>query len=161
MPSSGLGGRSSGSHTGSGKDRANQTGNPFSAITQPTQQFPGTLSSGVAWFNPGAFTDNEAGTFGTTRRNQFYGPKFKSVDFSVIKSTPITERLSAQFRVEIFNIFNILNLAGPNACIATPVFGPGGSGCGLITSTYGTAIGAPGIGPGEPTNVQFALKLIW
>ena len=158
---SGLGGRTSGSHTGSGKDRANETGNPFSAITQPTQQFPGTLSSGVAWFNPGAFTDNEAATFGTTRRNQFYGPKFKSVDFSVIKNTPITERLSAQFRVEIFNIFNILNLAGPNACIATPAFGPGGSGCGLITSTYGTAIGAPGIGPGEPTNVQFALKLIW
>ena len=152
---SGLGGRTSGSHTGSGKDRANETGNPFSAITQPTQQFPGTLSSGVAWFNPGAFTDNEAGTFGTTRRNQFYGPKFKSVDFSVIKNTPITERLSAQFRIEIFNIFNILNLAGPSGCIDVS------AGCGLITSTYGTAIGAPGIGPGEPTNVQFALKLIW
>jgi len=152
---SGLGGRTSGSNTGSGKDRADEISNPFSDVTQPTRPYPGLLAGGVAWFNPTAFKANDPGTFGTSRRNEFYGPKFKTVDFSIIKDTPITEQLRTQFRVEIFNVFNILNLAGPAGCIDAS------AGCGLITSTYGTAIGAPGIGPGEPTNVQFALKLIW
>ncbi len=96
-----------------------------------------------------------AGTPGNTQRNQFYGPGFNSVDFSIFKTTPITERIKAQFRVEIFNLFNRLNLAGPATCVCS------GSGMGLIGSTYGAAIGAPGIGAGEPRNVQLALKIIF
>ena len=143
------------SHTKSRRDRADQVGNPFAGITQPTQPFPGLLVGGVAWINPSAFAVNAAGTFGNTKRNQFYGPPFKTIDVSVIKNTPITERLSAQFRVEMFNIFNILNLAGPDNCVCD------GSGFGLVSSTLSTANGAPGIGSGEPFHVQFALKFIW
>src|SRR5204862_3014689 len=61
---SGLGGRTSGSNTGAGSDRANLVGSPFSGVTQPTQQYPGLLTSGVAWFNPSAFKVNDPGTFG-------------------------------------------------------------------------------------------------
>src|SRR5205809_7871244 len=93
-------------------------------------------------------------SFGTTKRNQYYGPGFGSVDFSIFKNTPITERISTQFRVEIFNFFNRLNLGGPSNDVA------GGSGNGLI---YGSRHGgdAPGIGSGEPRNLQLAMKIIW
>ena len=66
----------------------------------------------------------------------------------------LTSPAWAQFRVEIFNFFNRLNLGGPSNDVA------GGSGNGLI---YGSRHGgdAPGIGYGEPRNMQLALKIIW
>ena len=163
---SGLGSTSTGSNTGNSLDRANLVGDPFSGIVQPANS-PGLLTNGVQWINPNAFVSNAPGTFGNTRRNQFYGPTFKTVDFSVIKNTAITERVSAQFRVEMFNVFNILNLAPPGgdspvatqAPAATRITdGPGSFG--VITSTLHQP-DSPGLGAGEPFNVQFALKLIF
>jgi hypothetical protein len=163
---SGLGSTSTGSNTGNSLDRANLVGDPFSGIVQPANP-PGLLTNGVQWINPNAFVSNAPGTFGNTRRNQFYGPTFKTVDFSVIKNTAITERVSAQFRVEMFNVFNILNLAPPGgdspvatqAPAATRITdGPGSFG--VITSTLHQP-DSPGLGAGEPFNVQFALKLIF
>jgi hypothetical protein len=150
---SGLGGSDTGSNTGNQSDRADLVGDPFRGISQPSQP-QGGLTSGVLWINPTAFSLNAPGTFGNTKRNQFYGPRFKTVDFSVIKNTPVTEKVKAQFRVEMFNVFNILNLAGPSNCICN------GGQFGLIGSTL-HAGDAPGIGTGEPLNVQLALKLIW
>jgi len=67
----------------------------------------------------------------------------------------VSERLKTQFPVEMFNVFNILNLAPPDNCLCS-----GRGGFGLILSTLHNP-DAPGIGPGEPFNVQFALKFIW
>ena len=53
------------------------------------------------------------GTFGNSRSNSFYGPGYSDVDFSVFKNTPITERVSTQFRVEMFNLFNRYNYGSP------------------------------------------------
>jgi hypothetical protein len=160
---SGLGSLKTGSHTGNSLDRANLIGDPFSGIVQPTQP-PGLLTNGVLWINPAAFVPNADGTFGTTNRNQFYGPPFKTVDFSVIKNTPITERVSTQFRVEMFNLFNTLNLAPPGGDSPATTQNPSrtaiNSQFGLITSTV-HALDSPGLGAGEPFNVQFALKIIW
>lgn len=135
------------------KDRANQVGDPYSGVVQPATP-GGRYVNGYRWFNPAAFTNPQPGSFGTTKRNQFYGPGFGAVDFSVFKNTPITERVSTQFRVEIFNITNRLNLGGPDTSVGS------GSGMGLI---YGTRHGgdSPGIGYGEPRNVQLALKIIF
>ena len=93
------------------------------------------------------------GSFGTMRRNQLTGPGFASVNLSVFQNIPVTERLKAQFRLEMFNIFNRLNLAPPSCYL----FG----GFGQRTDTIGDYNGAPGIGPGEPFNMQLALKLIF
>jgi hypothetical protein len=137
-----------------GGDRADLVGNPFSGVVQPSNS-SGNWANGYRWFNPAAFALPAPGNFGNTARNQFYGPGFASVDFSVFKTTPIVkEKVSAQFRVEIFNLFNRLNLSGPDTCLCS------GSGMGLI---YGTihAGDAPGIGSGEPRNVQLALKILW
>jgi len=66
----------------------------------------------VQWINPNSFTIN-SNQFGTMGRNQLFGPGFSDVDFSVLKDTPITERVSTQFRIEIFNLFNRINLGSP------------------------------------------------
>jgi hypothetical protein len=79
------------------------------------------------------------------------------VDFSILKTFRATERLAVQFRTEIFNLFNRLNLAPPNGGFA----GPDNPGFGRSNDTIGDFFGAPGIGPGEPFNVQFAVKLIF
>ena len=108
----------------------------------------------MQWLNPAAFALPAPGTFGNEKRNQFRGPGFADVDFSVFKNTPITERISTQFRVEMFNIFNRRNLPIPNANFNSGSFG-------RISDTIGDYNGATGIGAGEPFNVQLALKIIF
>jgi hypothetical protein len=77
-----------------------------------------------------------------------------------VKTTPITERINTQFRVEMFNLFNHLNLAKPGPeQLGNDAFGT--SSFGQIGSTIGAGNYAPGIGPGEPFNVQLALKIIF
>ncbi len=68
---------------------------------------------GLNWLNPAAFVDAPAGTWGTTSRNQFVGPGYGDVDLSVFKNTHIWERVTTQFRVEMFNILNKANYAPP------------------------------------------------
>jgi len=114
----------------------------------------------VQWINPDAFTIN-LGQFGTMRRNQLVGPGFNDVDFSVLKDTPINERVTTQFRIEVFNLFNRINLGGPTFTGANGIIAdPGSSNTGIpITYTNGSQFGLPGIGPGEPFNLQLALKV--
>jgi hypothetical protein len=140
---SGEGGASSGSHTGNGLDRADLVGNAFQDLTK------------YQWLNFNAFSPNADGTFGTTKRNGFYGPRFKTIDFSVIKNTPVTERIKTQLRIEMFNVFNILNLAQPDNNLAD-----GPTGFGFIGSTL-HGPDNPGLGLGEPFNVQLGLKIIF
>ena len=69
----------------------------------------------------------------------------------ISKSFLITERFKAQFKAEMFNLFNRINLAsGPGAF---------GYGSGQITDTIGDFNGAPGIGPGEAFNTVLSLKI--
>jgi hypothetical protein len=139
-------------------DRAEVISDPFKNVP------PNDQAHQVAyWFNPAAFALPPQGTYANQPRNEFYGPPVYQVDFSVFKNTKITERVTTQLRLEIFNIFNTLDLAPP----ASPAVGlftssnTVGGGLGLITSTLGTAIGAPGIGTGEPRNIQLGLKIIF
>ncbi|MBI2684799.1 MAG: carboxypeptidase regulatory-like domain-containing protein [Acidobacteria bacterium] len=136
------------STSGDSRDRANVVGDPFSGVVQPT----GTRS--VRYFNAAAFAAPAAGTFGNIGRNAIYGPGFGAIDFSIFKTTPITEKISTQFRVEIFNLTNRTNWANPGTSLASS------STFGLLTNTRNGS-GAPGIGVGEPRNIQLALKVIF
>jgi hypothetical protein len=107
----------------------------------------------VQWFSPTAFQDAAANTYSPTRRGQNYNPGYSAVDVAFFKTTAITERVSAQFSANVFNIFNRTNLAP----VGFPDAGEGGT----ISSTLGPYLGNPGIGPGEPLNAEFALKLIF
>jgi Carboxypeptidase regulatory-like domain/TonB dependent receptor len=133
--------------TGEGEQRANQIGNAFAGVSHAFNK------NGVTWINPAAFVDPAPGTFGTSPRNGYYGPGYSAVDFSVVKNTKITERISTQFRIEMFNLFNRVNLAPPS--------NTNGSGLGISADTIGDYNGAPGLGPGEAFNMQLGLKIIF
>jgi hypothetical protein len=105
----------------------------------------GTASTGALFATPAA------GTYGNMQRDSYYGPMFRTVDVSLFKHTPITERVMSELRVEIFNVFNINNFANPNVSISSGQFG--------VISNTRNAAGAPGLGYGEPFNIQFALKV--
>jgi hypothetical protein len=134
--------------TGENTTRGVQVGNPFQGVSH-------TLSdhNPVQWINPSAYANPAQGSFGTVARNSVFAPGFGDVDFSVLKNIPITERFHAQFRAEIFNLFNRVNLAPPSGTL--------GGGFGQSSDTAGDFYGSPGIGPGEPFNVQFALKILF
>jgi len=135
------------SGTGEGEQRADLIGDPYAGVSHAFNK------GGVTWLNQSAFADPAPGTFGNSGRNAFYGPGYGSVDFSVVKNTKITERIATQFRIEMFNLFNRVNLAPPS--------GTNGSGLGIAADTIGDYNGAPGLGPGEAFNMQLALKIIF
>src|SRR5260370_41914581 len=55
------------------------------------------------------------GTYGTAARNIFRDDGFRDWDFSLFKNWTVKERLTAQFRVEVFNILNHTILANPGS----------------------------------------------
>ncbi|MBZ5557280.1 MAG: TonB-dependent receptor [Acidobacteriia bacterium] len=134
--------------TGDRQDRPNLVGDPFANVTQPT------TGTSVRWFDPAAFALPAAGTYGNLARNAYYGPWFKTVDVSVFKTTKLDHGMSLQLRCEIFNVFNIINWANPGASLGSSTT------FGLMSSTR-NASNAPGIGSGEPFNVQLAAKLLF
>jgi hypothetical protein len=134
------------SGNGEGADRAVQ------ALAHPEAGVSHSIVNGVVqWFNPNAFVDAPLNTYSPTRRGQNYNPGYSAVDVSFIKTTAITERVSAQFKADVFNIFDHVNMAP----VGFPTSGEGGQ----IGSTLGPYLGNPGFGPGEPLNAEFALKL--
>jgi hypothetical protein len=142
------------SGTAEGEDRANITGPALTG--NESVQYPTTGSPYAQYLNPSSFVEPGLGTYGNLGRNQVVGPGFGDVDLSLIKNTPIyKDRVRAQFRVEMFNVFNRINLAAPLANLGD------GSSFGWSTSTIGTQYGAPGIGAGEPFNTQLALKILF
>jgi len=60
----------------------------------------------------------QVGTFGNDVRNSLAGPRWKQTDASFLKAfSVIPERLNAQFRVDVFNLFNHVNAGNPGGCV--------------------------------------------
>ena len=137
------------SGTGVRSDRPNLVGDPYAGVVQPT-----TTPLSLQWFNPAAFANPAPGTYGTLARNALYGPGFNSVDMSVFKTTKLSGGASVQLRLEVFNLFNTINWANPGATLSSS------TSFGVITNTR-NANNAPGIGAGEPFNVQLAAKILF
>ncbi len=104
--------------------------------------------------------------FGSLGRNSLTGPGYKNVDFSVFKTTKLTERVNLQLRAEVFNILNHPNFSSP----LLPSFAADASYNGLdengrgigflpITVTPDVGIGNPFLGGGGPRNFQFAARV--
>jgi hypothetical protein len=94
-------------------------------------------SGGYGWFNAAAFSNPVPGTFGNCGHDNLRGPKTVNIDFSAIKHFPIGERQSLQFRVEMFNAPEHVELGTPTSVswggssnVAPP------SNFGVITSTF-------------------------
>ena len=136
------------------------------------------------FINPAAFAAPAAGTFGDVPRNALVGPSFRQFDLILNKRFRFSERFNAEFRTEIFNIFNQANFGNPASVIANPLpsftttaatattpafyalnsgfLQPGqpltqtraGSAFGLLRSTVERTVGL-----GTNRQIQFALRL--
>jgi hypothetical protein len=71
----------------------------------------------------GPWTRPAAGTFGNVALNSFFGPHFFNADGSLTKGFHVTERVAAQFRAELYNSFNHVNLGQPTATVDSPTAG--------------------------------------
>jgi len=143
--------------------------NPCNAVTGKVNR----------WFDPTIFTlpntpDAAGNIFGDSGRNSLCGPSLKEFDFSLIKHTQLSERVSLEFRSEFFNIFN-----HPNFDVPDNTQGPNGTGgngdaifvgrasdCNPATNSLGCGILAGNAGRIFSTvtsarQIQFALKLIF
>jgi hypothetical protein len=71
---------------------------------------PATGTRFVQYFTPqplgDAFTDPGVGNLGNIGRNVFHGPRLFTSDASVMKNFGLTEKVKAQFRMDVFNLFN-------------------------------------------------------
>ena len=154
-----------------------QTGNPFTIVTTNTafngvantlrpnilgpvpvgigsapngnpQYFPSLACTAVT---PGCLFQVPAG-FGDMGRNALYGPGLEDVDLALYKDTKITERFTAQFRAETFNLFNHPNFGQPNRVVSTAA----GNTFGQISATR-----SPVGDFGSSRQIQLALKLLF
>jgi outer membrane receptor protein involved in Fe transport len=121
------------SQSGVNRDRADLAGDPQLDTGRPRGELI------TRYFNTDAFRVNAPGTFGNSGRNILIGPEFANVDFGVVKNVPLTRGHSLQFRTEVFNLFNRVNLGNPVNSVSAPNFGQ------IISA-------------GSPRVVQLALK---
>ena len=133
---------------GSNRSADGDTRNPDRPSLNPNFSGPIILGTQQKWFNAAAFSVPTQGTFGNLGRGVFSGPGLADFDFSLFKSTYITERTNLEFRAEFFNLFNRVNFGPPNTTVfsGTTV----SASAGLIT-TLAT----------NPRQIQFGLKLIF
>jgi hypothetical protein len=108
-------------------------------------------------------------TIGTVGRNALRGPAYFQLDMSAMKNFPITERVTVQFRADIFNIFNHPNFTNPDGGICTSVSPASGStpaqcasnsNFGRVGETIASANGTQ-IGGGTARQAQFSLRFIF
>ncbi len=126
------------------------TRNPVRPFVNPNFQGSAIIGKPSQWFNPKAFLQPPAnsGFFGNLGRDTLVGPGLATWDFSAVKDTSLHERLSLQFRAEIFNLLDRANFNTPNLIVFTPT-GVSGT-AGAISSTSTTA-----------RQVQFGVKVLW
>ena len=136
-----------------GTDRPDQIGTPdLSTSRKVREDYFGLGADNASLFYipinvPGGTGPND-GVFGTLGRNTFRGPALRDFDMALIKDTRLASRAkgevaSLQFRVEFFNLFNIVNFGLPSNILLGPGFGE-------ISRTAGSS-----------RQIQFSLKLIY
>ena len=79
---------------------------PISGALTITGQPTGTDFCAVAPPSGPGFARPACGNIGNIGRNSFHGPRLFTSDLSVLKNFRVTERVTAQFRMDAFNVFN-------------------------------------------------------
>ncbi len=153
-----------------------QSGANTAGLTAPGTQRPDLVpgvpiylktGNSTQFLNPAAFALPGVGRFGSLGRGAIRGPGVANVDFSINKNWRLTERYGLQFRAEMFNFFNHLNLVGVNnglgfnntaasptdPCNGTVAKSDGTASCGAAVTNFGLATGNRG-----PREIQFGLK---
>jgi hypothetical protein len=125
-------------------NRPDLVGNPSIPSGSPRNQVGPPVS---------AFARQPFGRPGNLGRNTFTGPRYYDTDVILIKDTKIAERMSLQFRAEVYNLFNRIQFLNPDASGDT-LSNPGtfGQSVATITQPDGTT---------SARQIQLALKLIF
>ncbi len=137
-----------------------QSGNPVNIITTNTtvNGVANTLRPDVGgpvnivgsverWFDTSAFTP--VARFGNLGRNVIIGPGFSNIDFSVLKSIKVDEKMRLQFRAEVFDLLNHANFGQPGRVVGSATFGQ------IINTRFPTG------DSGSSRQLQFALKFLF
>jgi hypothetical protein len=129
------------------------TGRPFTVLLQTgvnngAPSWPNRIGSGKLddptvdlWFNPADFVAPPANTYGDSGRGILYGPGHVNFDTSLSKRVTISGGSTAEFRWDVFNLFNHPGFGFPNRNIGNPS-------AGRITTTIV-----------DNRSMQFALKV--
>jgi hypothetical protein len=133
---------------------------PGQPLWAPNHSWPGSSYNIHAFAIEPTYDGTPGATIGTVGRNSLRGPGYFQLDISGMKNFAITERVTMQFRADIFNIFNHPNFTNPDGgicqsiglgtCTPNPNFGrvPG-----TIADADGTQIGG-----GTSRQTQFSLR---
>jgi hypothetical protein len=89
------------------------------------------------WFNPAAYANPLPGTFGDNVRNTLIGPGFTNVNFSLAKEFSLYESLKLEVRADMFDVFNHINWANPDANVGYNGSTLADTTAGSITNTVG------------------------
>ncbi|MEM1202228.1 MAG: carboxypeptidase regulatory-like domain-containing protein [Acidobacteriota bacterium] len=123
--------------------------------------------SGQQILNPAAYTLNgyQLGTNGNAERGDCEGPDFFQVDLSFYKNIRVSDRFTAQFRFEVFNIFNRDNFIGDSVNtdlnpISVTLDAPTGQATQIVDSVIPTSFGQA-TAARDPRQVQLGFKLLW
>ncbi len=137
--------------TVSGNPSHNVDGNDRPNVVPGVSFYPAHQTANQ-WFNPAAFSTPPTYTYGNAGRDILRAPGEGVWDFSLIRKFRLAESKELEFRAEMFNIFNQANFTLPIATANSPSFG-------LIQNTVQPIAGQASGGPGEPREIQFALRL--
>ena len=108
---------------------------------------------GCYYYNGSAMVPPAQGTYGNMTPNELRGKAFHLVNFSVSKEWKIKERLTTQFRWEVFNLLNQTQYGTIGVNLGQPHT------AGLSQSTPDIEHGSPIVGSGGPREMQLALRL--
>jgi hypothetical protein len=93
------------------------------------KQITGAPWNTLRYFNQATlstiFTTPGLDQTGTLGRNSLYGPNFFNTDLSVMKSFPIHEYATIQFRMDAYNVMNYISWGSPSGVDGTISSGPG------------------------------------
>jgi outer membrane receptor protein involved in Fe transport len=89
-------------------------------------------------------------------RNQFFGPSFFDADMTFLKNFKITERVQAQLRSELYNVFNHHNLYVYGYNLDVAGINPNSP---YIQADKGGIYGQPGQPTDETRRIQFGLRV--
>ena len=112
------------------------------------------------YFNPAAFSAPAFGTVGNVSRDSLRGPGYADWDVSLLKTTPLTEHASLQFRAEFFNVLNHTNLQLPTEV----VYATGPTQGTRASQTAAATLGSPGVisaTANTSRQIQLAAKIVF
>ncbi len=104
-----------------------------------------------------AFTKPAVGTFGNLKRNDLTGPGYWRTDASMLKKFRFTETMNLEFRLEVVNLFNTVNLGNPDSFLGNSLGGSNWSNAGAGGS-FGKITSTAFFGNDPQRNLQFAFR---